>query len=181
VKADFGADGMGGTGAPPPPPGAGPGATAPQSNGEPAAAPAPPPPPPETPSSSGIPTAKLVTVIAVGGAALLSGGIALGFGAASSSEANKASDAQKQTPPGASGCSGVTSGPCADLTKDRNAQKTDHQVSTALWITAGVLAAADVGIWFLWPRSTSNGAATAVRVLPSAAPGGAGVIAVGSF
>ncbi|MGH7293680.1 MAG: tetratricopeptide repeat protein [Polyangiaceae bacterium] len=184
VKADFGSGGGGapvGGAVPSPVPGSVPGATAPQSNGEPGPTPAPPPPAPEATPSGGIPTAKLVTVIAVGGAALLSAGLGIGFGAASTSAANKASDAQKLTPPGPSGCAGSPPGPCADLKSDRSTEKTDHDLSTAMWVTAGVLVAADVGIWFLWPRSPSNGAATAVRVVPSAGPGSAGLTAVGSF
>ncbi|HEY8086356.1 MAG TPA: hypothetical protein VIF09_00875 [Polyangiaceae bacterium] len=180
VKADFG---QVDTPAPPVPPGPG-GATSTQP-GDTGAPPAPPPPAPETPSSGGNPTGKLVTVIAVGGAAVLSAGLAIGFGAASSSAAKQAQNDQNALGNNPSGCK-VPSAPCSDLQSQRNTQSTDHGISTGMWITAGVLAAADVGIWFLWPRSSPSAAAATppaarVQVVPSVGAGGAGLFAVGTF
>lgn len=180
VKADFGTD----LPAPPAPPA--PGGATPQIGDQ--GTPVPPPPAPDTATSSGgIPTAKLVTVIAVGGAAVLSAGLAAGFGVASTNAANTANTDGKNIGGSSSACTNtVNASTCSNIASQRSTQSTDHGISTALWVTAGVLAAADVAVWFLWPRSSPSASASTppaarVQIVPGFGPGGAGLAAVGSF
>jgi hypothetical protein len=149
-----------------------PGATAPQAEGAtPPPGSEPPPPVPEQPSAYVAPTARLVTVIAVGGAAVLAGGAGLAFGLASTDKASAANSLRGQT----GNCIGVTTGKCAQLASDTSTQQSDHVASTALWVVGGVLAAGAVGAFFVWPR------AAAVSVAPAVGPASAGLTAVGTF
>ena len=151
-----------------------PGATAPQSTGE---APVAPPEAPVAPPDQGAttyvsPTARLVTVIALGSGALAAGGTALAFGIASSNEAGTAAALRSTVPT----CEGVTSAQCQQLASDTSAQHTDHVISTAMWAIGGTLAVASVGAFFLWPREKA-----AVTVVPAVGPGTAGVVVGGGF
>ncbi len=151
----------------------GPGATAPQAEG---GAPGPAeaaPPVREQATVYAYPTTRLVTVIAVGGAALIAGGAGLAFGLESSDKATAAGTLRQQNP----SCAGVTTGGCGQLASDTSAQQSDHTVSTVLWVVSGVLAAGAVGAFFLWPKV----AAGTVSVVPAVGPGSAGLTAVGTF
>jgi hypothetical protein len=152
------------------------GATAPQAEGA-GAVPGSggePPPVAEQPSAYVYPTARLVTVIAVGGAAVLASGAGLAFGLASTDKASAANALRQQT----GSCVGVTTGNCAQLASDTSAQQSDHIASTVMWVVGGVLAAGAVGAFFLWPRAAAGGA---VSVVPAVGPGSAGLTAVGTF
>jgi hypothetical protein len=115
--------------------------------------------PEERPVSSSS-TARLVTVVVVGSAAVLAGGIGLGYGIASSHDASIAASLRQQAPT----CAGVSSPDCQRLVSDVSAQQNDHVISTAMWIVGGALAVGAVGALFLWPR----GAATvAFSIVPA--------------
>ena len=159
-----------------------PGATAPQSSSgggtEPQALPpdastAPAPDRGAAATSSSWPTAKLVTVGAAGGTAVVLGAVALGFGIASSNDASRASALRAQNP----SCVGSSSTGCQQLVSTTNAQHDDHLVSTGMWVAAGVLAAGAVGTYFLWPRTTH----ASISAAPAVGPGSAGIVAVGHF
>lgn len=157
-----------------------PGATAPQANGEPSTPPAPAPPPPDRTTGGGVSTARIVTVAVVGGTAVVAAGLGLGWGMASNSENSHANDLRTQI--GSASCLGPNApSQCATLASTTSAQHTNYQLSTAMWITGGVLAVSAAALWFLWPKSSPSGSATTVHVVPTAGAGSAGVVAIGSF
>jgi hypothetical protein len=126
---------------------------------------APPPPPVELPAQAdegfgpSSSTAMLVTVVVIGGAAVLASGAGLAFGIASSHQANEAATLRQDVP----NCAGTTSPDCQRLASDVSAQQNDHVISTAMWIVGGTLAVGAVGTFLLWPR---RHAAAAVSVVP---------------
>jgi hypothetical protein len=127
-----------------------------------------------TPSTS---PARILTVVAVGAGAVIVGGVALGFGVASNNNAGLAGTLRQQNPD----CSSPTlSNGCQQLASTTSAQHNDHVVSTDLWLVAGGIAAADVALFFLWPKRAGSGGA-AVSVAPAVGPRSAGLSAVGSF
>jgi hypothetical protein len=113
----------------------------------------------------------VVTVIAVGGAAVIAAGAGLVLGIDSNNLAGLAKGLRQQNPT----CLGVTSSGCQQLASDTSAQESDHRASTVMWVVGGVLAAGAVGTFFLWPRGAT------VTVAPAVAPGTAGLTAVGTF
>jgi hypothetical protein len=115
--------------------------------------------------------ARFVAVAAIGGAALVAGGLGLYFGAQSNSDGDRVSSLQK-SPTCKSGC--------ADLQSAVDSANSEHVISDGLFIGAGVLAAVAVGTLALWPR-TPSASTSALRVVPVAGPTGAGVTAVGAF
>ncbi|HEY1691359.1 MAG TPA: hypothetical protein VGG39_04315 [Polyangiaceae bacterium] len=183
VAGGAGVTGAGGTGAGA---GTGTGATAPQSNADPTAGGAAgaggaggisgaPPAAEQGSSSSAVPLVKIVTVASISGLAVVSAVMGAGFGVASSNEANSAASL-RSTIPTCAGAAGASS-QCQKLASDVDAQKTNHELSTGFWVAGGVLAAAAVGTWFLWPRSAD----ASVTVTPAVAPGTAGLAASGRF
>lgn len=119
--------------------------------------------------------ARGITVVSLGGAAVLAGGLGLAFGVVASSDAGTASSLRAQNP----SCAGSTSSGCAQLASTTQSQHSAYVTSEALWFTSGVLALGAVGAYFLWPRSPGGNAS--VQVLPAVGAGSAGAIAVGSF
>lgn len=123
--------------------------------------------------------ARGITVVTLGGLALVSGGLGLAFGVASNNDANNAASLRTQNP----SCAAPTTG-CQQLASAVNAQHSDHVTSEGFWIGSAVLAAGAVAAWFLWPRSadgSGSAAAVSLHVVPTAGPAGAGAVAVGSF
>lgn len=155
----------------PPPPAAAPAPPGPGAGD--AQAPPEPPPSGEQPISSRMTTPQLVTVIALGGAAVTTAALALGFGVSSNNDASRASGLRTQNP----SCYGSTSTGCQDLASTVNAQHTDYVVSSGLWVTSAVLLAGTAAAYFLWPKSQTS----SVVAAPAVGPGSAGVVAVGSF
>jgi hypothetical protein len=139
------------------------------------------PPSPETPPSSHgtFWDARGITVVSLGGLALVSAGLGLAFGISSNNDANTASSLRTANP----NCSGFSSPGCQQLQSVTQSEHSAYVTSEGFWIAGGVFAAAAVGAYFLWPRPAPAGAAatTHVQVLPSAGSSGAGVLAVGSF
>jgi hypothetical protein len=120
--------------------------------------------------------ARGITVVTIGGLAVVSAGVALGLGQVSNSDANTAASLRAQN----HNCNGITTGGCGQLESTTQAQHSAYVASTGMWIAAGVLAAGAVAAWFLWPRPSPGGTAS-VTVVPGVGPGSAGVVAVGSF
>jgi hypothetical protein len=160
-------------GAPPP------AAPAPAPVAAPAPAPSPMPDntPPPAPSHSTFWDARGITVVSLGGLAVVSAGIGLAFGISSNNDASTANSLRQQNP----ACLGSTSPGCEQLSSTTQSQHTAYVTSEGFWIGSAVLAAGAVATWFLWPRSSSGGGGAAIQVVPTAAPGGAGALAVGSF
>jgi len=143
-------------------------------------APAPMTPPPDTvmPENAGRPsTARIVTVAAIGGLAVVAGGMGLGFGLASNGDADKATTLRQQNPD----CSGSSSAGCQQLKDTVNAQHDGAVLSRVFWVTGGVLAVGAVATWFLWPKASASVTAAGVSVVPMIGPGSAGAAAMGSF
>jgi hypothetical protein len=150
----------------------------------PAAAPAAPAPAPApapdtaTPPPSGHSTfwdARGITVVTVGGLAVVSASLGLAFGIVSNNDASTASNLRQQNP----ACLGSTSPGCQQLASTTSSQHSAYVTSEGFWIGAGVLAVGAVATWFLWPRPSAS--ASAFQIVPTAGPGGAGALAVGSF
>ncbi len=157
---------------------------APAPAASPAPAPAPeamPDTPPPAPASHTFWDARGITVVTLGGLAVVSAGIGLGFGIASNNDSSTAGTLRQQNP----ACLGSTSPGCTQLASTTQSQHTAYVTSEGFWIGSAVLAAGAVATYFLWPRSSSSGSSSssgaAIRIVPTAAPGGAGALAVGSF
>ncbi len=148
----------------------------------PAVAPAPPPPPPADttpPASSGGSTfwdARGITVVSIGGLAVVSAALGLSFGIVSNNDSSTASTLRQQNP----SCAGSSSPGCQQLASTTSSQHSAYVTSEGFWIGAAVLAVGAAATWFLWPKASSSAGAS-VQVLPAASPGGAGALAIGSF
>jgi hypothetical protein len=66
---------------------------------------------------------------------------------------------------------------CRTLADDTDSLQTDRRVRNAAFVSAGVLGAATVAAFFLWPPSASHSVAAA----PSVAPHFRGLLVSGSF
>jgi hypothetical protein len=119
--------------------------------------------------------ARGITVVTLGGLALVSAGFAIGFAAASNNDASSAGTLRAQNP----SCAGSSSAGCQELASTVSSQHGAYVASEGFWIAGVMLAAGAAGAYFLWPRGSES--AVGVHVVPSVAPGGAGAIAVGSF
>jgi hypothetical protein len=115
--------------------------------------------------------------VSIGGLAVVSAALGLSFGIVSNNDASTASTLRQQNP----SCAGSSSPGCQQLASTTSSQHTAYVTSEVFWIGAAVLAAGAVGTWFLWPKSSSNGGGAAWQLVPTASPGGAGAVAIGSF
>lgn len=135
---------------------------------------------PETAAAPSSPfwTARTITVITIGGVAVLAGAMGLGFGIASSNDASTAATLRQQNP----SCAGFTTAGCQQLQSTTQAQHDEHVMSEAMWVASGVLAVGAVATWFLWPKPSHGASAGAgMRVVPVVSAGGSGLVAVGRF
>ena len=166
-----------------------------QAEASPAPAPAPAPPPgaaptpapaaspglPDTPPPASNPhpfwDARVITVATVGGLAVVSAALGLSFGLASNGDASTASSLRQQNP----ACGGSSSAGCQQLASATASQHGAYAASEGFWVVSALLAAGAVGTWFLWPTPAPSSAAAHVQIVPTAAPGGAGAVAIGSF
>jgi len=121
--------------------------------------------------------ARGVTVVSLGGLAVISAGMGLAFGVVSGNDASTASTLRTQNP----NCAGFTTAGCQQLQSTTQSQHSAYVTSEVFWITSAVFTAGAVGAWFLWPKPAPSGAAASVRVVPAVGGSGAGVVAVGSF
>jgi hypothetical protein len=120
---------------------------------------------------------RTITVISIGGLAVLAGAMGLGFGVASSNDSSTAATLRQQNP----NCAGSTTPGCQQLQSTTQSQHDEHVTSEVMWIASGVLAAGAVATWFLWPKP-AQGTSAGVRVVPTvSAGGGTGLVAVGRF
>jgi hypothetical protein len=143
----------------------------------------PPAPAPERRFHEETPGAKVATVVGLGaGAAVLLGvGIGLEVAASSASSALDTDHAQIVSMGGNPNSFCTTSpsaSPCADEASKASAHVTDSNVATGLFVGTGVLAAAAVVTWIVWPKTKVEDTA---RVVPMVSPGMAGVGFAGSF
>jgi hypothetical protein len=131
---------------------------------------------PESTPSARFWTPRTITVVTIGGLAVLAGAMGLGYGIASSNDASSAATLRQQNP----NCTGFMTQGCQQLQSTTQSQHDEHVMSEAMWIASGVLAAGAVATWFLWPKP-SQGTSAGVRVVPVVSAGGSGLVAVGRF
>jgi tetratricopeptide (TPR) repeat protein len=127
-------------------------------------------------AAAGISTARIVTVAALGGLALVGVGLGINFGLSSSDNASEA-QAFRATYP-SNYCStpaNAASTTCTQWNDAVRAQDRDLALSEGFYIAGAVLAAGAVATWFLWPKQS------AAVVVPSVGPAGAGLDVVGRF
>jgi hypothetical protein len=137
------------------------------------------PPPADTRAASGaVWTPRVITVVAVGGAAVVSLGLGVYFGLQSQSQASTARGYRQEY--GASYCAALTAGaPCPAWNDAVDAQNRDATLSDVFYVAGGVLAAGAVATWLLWPRETKG--AGRAWVVPAVGARGAGIGAAGIF
>ncbi len=83
---------------------------------------------------------------------------------------------------GTNGCyqpTGALVGTCADLRGLLDDRNENARYSTAAWVSAGVLGAATVATWLLWPNESESEDRVSVGVSPS--PGTTGLVVRGTF
>ncbi len=123
--------------------------------------------------------ARAITVSVLGGAAVVAAGIGVYLGLSSQSDANHAATDRSQLT-GNSSCFGLSTNPsCTTLNDAVRAENRAATGSTALYVTAGILAAGAAATWFLWPKG-ENGPQLA-WIVPEVTPSEVGIRAEGSF
>lgn len=108
--------------------------------------------------------AHIATTASIGGAAVVAVAVAIALGLESQSNANQAASDRallnQTASPGNSntGCYGpsVNTTLCPKLSDAVHAQNRDATASDALYVTGGVLAAAAVVVWFVWPQNRTE-------------------------
>jgi hypothetical protein len=97
-------------------------------------------------------SARHVTAAAMMLGALAAGGTGLAFVLMSNSNANTAAGYRAKLD-SSTVCGGGTPPPdCGPLSNAANAQHTDMNIATGLFVGAGVLLASSVTAWFVWPK-----------------------------
>ncbi len=115
---------------------------------------------------------KLLTVGSLGGAAVLTGGIAILFAVSSAGDADHAHDLQAALP-SASACalSPLPDG-CADLKRTLGNKNTHRDLAVGFGVGASALVLTDILLSALWPATTPERAiAKSVTVAPAASGG----------
>ncbi len=136
-------------------------------------------PPPDTgtpPTHESFWTPRTITVVAVGGAAVVGLGAGIFFGAKAHSDSSHA-DSLRATI-GAQGCASSTSPNCAELASTVSSASSETTASTVFYVAGGVLAAGAIATWFLWPKSTTG---TSAMVVPAVGRDGGTLNVVGRF
>jgi len=123
-------------------------------------------------------TPRTITVVALGGAAVVGLGAGIVFGAKAHSDSSHA-DTLRATI-GSEGCANSANPNCAQLASSVSSAHSESTASTVFYVAGGVLAAGAIATWFLWPKVTSGDGASAV-VVPAVGRDGAGVSVLGRF
>jgi hypothetical protein len=142
-----------------------------------------PAPTPEKPFHYETPTAKVVTVVAlgVGAVGFLAAGIGLEAASSSASSALNADHAQILKAggnPNTFCTTSPTAAPCADEASKAGAHASDANAGVGMLVGTGLLGAAAVVTWIVWPKSKVQDAA---RIVPMVSPQMAGLGLTGSF
>jgi hypothetical protein len=121
-------------------------------------------------------------VITLGSAAAVAAGVGLGFGLAAMNKANEVQSTRAALAGGSAWtnaeCTGASasSGSCAKLKSDVDANRRDWVVSAVSYVGAGVLGVASVATW-LWWKPTS----LAVSARPAVGARDAGLVVDGQW
>lgn len=121
-----------------------------------------------------------ITVVAIGGAAVVTAVLGVYFGVTSTNDANTARGLRTEV--GSGGCvapAAAVSMTCSQLSDAVNSENRNAGLSTGMYVTAGVLAAAGIVTWLVWPHGDAG--RDALRVSPVLAPGVAGLSAGMAF
>jgi hypothetical protein len=139
-----------------------------------APAPAEPPPPVVHYGPSG---AKIATTVVLGAAAVIALGVGVGMQVAAGSKGSDVTRLQG----GPSSCLGAASSSmrCTQLASAANSQASDENARTGAFVGAGILAAATVVTWFVWPNTKAT--EVGKYVVPMLSPGVAGAGFVTEF
>jgi hypothetical protein len=129
----------------------------------------------EEPQRASLNPAKVITVTAIGGAAVIAAGLGVVFAIRSQSDAKDANNLRGGQ--GDASCQPSTTGRCASLKNAVDAQSSDTSWAVGWYATAGVLAAGAVATWFLWPNARSARA----TLVPLTGPSTAGLTLLGTF
>ena len=120
--------------------------------------------------------ARIVVPVVVGAAAVVALGVGIGMGVAAQGKESDATSFRQNNPPGF--CADRGSASCTQYKSLLDSQGTDTGVSRAMFVTGGVLAAAAVVSYFVWPRDRSErGEARRAWIAPTIG----GVSAGGTF
>lgn len=121
----------------------------------------------------------------VGGAltaVVLGTAIAFTVKAGSAEDDSRSLKAQAQEEFGPGGCAtepGRSAGTCRNLVSSLDDWESAGGTADVLYVTTGVLAAATVVAYFVWP--TKRNSSTSALVTPTASPHGGGVVVLGNF
>jgi hypothetical protein len=131
-----------------------------------------------TTAEGSYPPARTITAASLGGAAVVAFGLGIYFGLQSRSQASTVNSFVSHNPSDyCTGSPNSGSATCTQWNSAYQAQNRDGVVSDVAYVSGGVLAAAAVATWFLWPRGTHGSA----WVMPEAGPSMAGLRAGASF
>lgn len=133
---------------------------------------------PESPPRRGPSRAKLITVIAVGGAAIVTTGLAIGFGVASQSNGDEAATLRAGMSSNHACLPPNPAPACPQLASDVQRENNYHNASVGLYVAGGALAAVGLATWFLWPQPRAQ---SAWRVQPWVDARQAGALMQASF
>jgi hypothetical protein len=125
-------------------------------------------------------TPKVITVTALGGAAVVAGGLGVYFALQSQSKASTA-DGYRATNPQGACLPPNPAGICQAWNDAVDSQNHYATLSNVFYVSGAVLGAGAVATWFLWPKASTSAVSGSARLVPIAGPGQAGVAAVGRF
>jgi hypothetical protein len=148
-----------------------------------------------TTSSSGtFWTPKHITVVSLGGAAVIAVGLGIYFAIDAGSTNDSATTIRSGIGPGTDVCASGTNPSCAQLRDLKSTYDTDKTLETVGFVAGGVLAVGAVATWFLWKDAPSNSETAGANksenksektsgawFVPSVSPHSAGASVVGRF
>jgi len=135
----------------------------------------------ETPTSlpgddSGRERTKWITVVSLGAGAVAIAGLGVGFAVGARNQASDASAATAKVDPNGSRsiCFGPAGGSswCTRLNDETQAAKRNWAISLAFYVGAGVLGAASLITWTLWPSTAATRAGARLTPVVTARSGG---------
>ena len=116
---------------------------------------------------------KWIATIALGGAAVVAAGVAIGFSVAFEASGSEISSLRAQSQ-GTGGCSTASSAaPCPDLRSAMDAQQRNAAIANGFYVGASVAALAAGASWLFWPERKE--AAHAIVATPVFGSSGAGL------
>jgi hypothetical protein len=125
--------------------------------------------------STGVSAARVVTVAALGGSAIVAGLLGVYFGHQSNKDADRVPALRAANP----NCTATSDG-CQQLQDALSSAHSEHLTSDGLFVAGAALAVVAIGTWILWP-SPAQPSAARLRIVPVAGSSAFGALAVGAF